>query len=303
MFANLLELYPGSTITDFPPGNVGGSVHIFNNPLTGEWISIPADVISGRELDLLGRLYGKTEPITEKSPLLQLWRNFLLSGGELPSTHENEFVRLLQIQFYGQGNEREELETAVKGFFPNDVLILWENQREAIIIQVGDTLLEERDIASMAAAFESDFYIKTLLYIGKKLRINADLPGHFGKERTLFSFAKKSMPREEYYTFEKIFPAYIASQLPEQLAEALLNEFQEAFSNDEEMFITVKGFLENGSNASLTAKKLFIHRNTLQYRIDKFTDRTGVGLKDFHSAFTVYLACLLYDKNRNSTTE
>ena len=62
------------------------------------------------------------------------------------------------------------------------------------------------------------------------------------------------------------------------------------------MYATIKVFLENNLNASLTAKKLYIHRNTLQYRIDKFIDKTGIQLKDFYGAFTVFLACFFLNK-------
>ncbi|ALC91966.1 hypothetical protein AM500_20840 [Bacillus sp. FJAT-18017] len=304
MFENLLELYPGSILTDSQPSGEVGRFHIFNNSATGEWLSIPVGAITDRELELLGTLFRKAaETERELSPHLQQWKDFLFTAGKIPSAYENEPGRLLQFHFFGYNHDHEALETAIKGFFPDEIIILWENQSNAVVVELGDFLLEERDISSMAAAFESDFYIKTNLYVGKKLRIQPELTEQFKKERTLFSFAKKVMAMEEYYSFEKVFPAYIASKLPEPLAEALQNEFETAFSSDEEMFSTVKSFLENGSNASLTAKKLFIHRNTLQYRIDKFTDRTGVSLKEFHSAFTVYLACLLFEQNRNNSSE
>jgi DNA-binding PucR family transcriptional regulator len=64
------------------------------------------------------------------------------------------------------------------------------------------------------------------------------------------------------------------------------------------MYSSIKVFLENNLNASLTAKKLYIHRNTLQYRIDKFIDKTGIQLKDFYGAYTVFLACLLFEQSQ-----
>jgi DNA-binding PucR family transcriptional regulator len=75
-------------------------------------------------------------------------------------------------------------------------------------------------------------------------------------------------------------------------------ELNEAFLDDPEMFSTIKVFLENNLNASMTAKKLFIHRNTLQYRIDKFVEKTGIQLKDFYGAFTVFLACILFEQEK-----
>lgn len=302
MFEKLLALYPGAFITEHPPLPGHVKFHIFHDESKHKWISIPDGTITQKELDLLGTMYVRAEAASENlPPLLQQWKEYLFAGGELPSGSERENVRLIQFEFLGVNPDREELETAIKGFFPEEIMILWDGSQRALAVERGETSLDERDLASMAGAFESDFYIKTRIYIGRRITVSDTLPGQFKEERNYFEFAKKNIPAEGYYTFEKVFPSYVASLLPGPLAEALNDVFSEAFKSDDEMFTTVKGFLENGSNASLAAKKLYIHRNTLQYRVDKFADKTGVSLKDFHSAFTVYLACLLYERENGTS--
>ncbi|WP_409274226.1 PucR family transcriptional regulator [Neobacillus sp. SCS-31] len=301
MFENLLALYPGAFITDHPPVLGQEKFHIFHNEAERKWISIPEKSISEKELDLLGAIYVRAEVPSEKlPPMLQQWKEYLFEGAEPPAGFEGEVIRLIQFEFRGENHDREELEMAIKGFFPEDILVLWEGSGSALAVERGKYSLDERDLASMAGAFESDFYIKTRIYIGRRLTVSDALPSQFREEQNYFDLAKKDISSEGYYTFEKVFPAYVASLLPRPLSEALNAVFAEAFRSDDEMFTTVKGFLENGSNASLAAKKLYIHRNTLQYRVDKFTDKTGVSLKDFNSAFTVYLACLLYDRDRET---
>ncbi|RDU35323.1 hypothetical protein DRW41_18755 [Neobacillus piezotolerans] len=299
MFEKLLALYPGALITERPP--VPGQVksHIFHDGSEQNWISIPVESITQREVDLLGAIYVKAEAPSENlPPLLQQWKEYLFEGGELPLGSDGEPVRLIQFDFQSDNHDRDELETAISGFFPEEILILWQGPQRAFAVDRGEFSVDERDLASMAGAFESDFYIKTRIYIGRRLPVSDALPGQFREEMNYFEFAKRNISPDSYYTFEKVFPSYVASLLPGPLAEALNAVFTDAFRSDDEMFTTVKGFLENGSNASLAAKKLYIHRNTLQYRVDKFTDKTGVSLKDFHSAFTVYLACLLYERDR-----
>jgi DNA-binding PucR family transcriptional regulator len=90
----------------------------------------------------------------------------------------------------------------------------------------------------------------------------------------------------------------VAFSLPESIKDKVKLELSTVFTEDPELFTTIKVFLENNLNASLTAKKLYIHRNTLQYRIDKFIEKTGVQLKDFYGAFTVFLACLLFEQDK-----
>lgn len=48
-----------------------------------------------------------------------------------------------------------------------------------------------------------------------------------------------------------------------------------------------------GCNASLAAEKLYVHRNTFNYRLDKFIQLTRINIKDFHNAMFFYMASKL----------
>lgn len=52
---------------------------------------------------------------------------------------------------------------------------------------------------------------------------------------------------------------------------------------------TVIGFIENNFNASLTSKKLFLHRNTLNYRLENFVLKTEMDIKKFQTGLAIYL--------------
>src|SRR5699024_8760952 len=59
--------------------------------------------------------------------------------------------------------------------------------------------------------------------------------------------------------------------------------------NDTELLKTMETFLLCNLNVSETAKELYMHRNSLQYRLDKFADKTGLDVRQFHDAMTLYL--------------
>ncbi len=63
---------------------------------------------------------------------------------------------------------------------------------------------------------------------------------------------------------------------------------------DVEMLTTLEQFLALDCNVSETAKRLFIHRNTLLYRLDKFKQETGLEVRNFRQAVLVHIALLLY---------
>jgi len=54
--------------------------------------------------------------------------------------------------------------------------------------------------------------------------------------------------------------------------------------NDEELMSTITAFFENSLNTSVTSKATFMHRNTLNYRLDKVQKLTGLNLKIFEHA-------------------
>jgi sugar diacid utilization regulator len=63
---------------------------------------------------------------------------------------------------------------------------------------------------------------------------------------------------------------------------------------DSETMTTLEHFFELDCNVSETAKRLYIHRNTLLYRLDKFKQETGLDVRRFHHAVLVKTALLLY---------
>ena len=61
-----------------------------------------------------------------------------------------------------------------------------------------------------------------------------------------------------------------------------------------ETMTTLEQFFQLDCNVSETAKKLYIHRNTLLYRLDKFKQETGLDVRTFNNAVLVKIAMLLY---------
>ena len=87
-------------------------------------------------------------------------------------------------------------------------------------------------------------------------------------------------------------------QLPKPLCQIYLQEVFGGSGNlpeifDEETLNLVEKFFENNLNTSETARKLYIHRNTLIYRLDKIQKETGLDLRTFDDALMVKVALLV----------
>ena len=74
---------------------------------------------------------------------------------------------------------------------------------------------------------------------------------------------------------------------------ALLEGESRALLEDEDMLGTAEEFLENSLNVSETSRNLFMHRNTLMYRLDKIERMTGLDLRKFSDAVTFRVITIL----------
>ena len=62
---------------------------------------------------------------------------------------------------------------------------------------------------------------------------------------------------------------------------------------DEEMLMTVNKFYNNNLNVSETARQMYVHRNTLVYRIERLREATGLDIRTFDDALTLKIALMV----------
>lgn len=91
-------------------------------------------------------------------------------------------------------------------------------------------------------------------------------------------------------------------QLPPSLCEMFLKEvfeYERAQQFEEEELTTVFTFFDNNLNISETARQLYIHRNTLVYRLEKIQKKTGLDVRVFEDALTFKIAMMVADHMKN----
>ena len=83
------------------------------------------------------------------------------------------------------------------------------------------------------------------------------------------------------------------SRREELLSAYDLKEFAKIFE-DESMLATADTFISSGMNVSAAARRLYMHRNTLMYRLNLIYRKTGLDLRDFDMAVTFRMLHILY---------
>ena len=125
--------------------------------------------------------------------------------------------------------------------------------------------------------------LKDLARAYKEAKISLEVGKVFDIEKPIMSFENLGIGRLVY-------------QLPTTLCEIFLQEvFKKGSldSLDRETLMTVQSFFENNLNVSETSRKLFVHRNTLVYRLEKIRKLTGLDLREFDHAVTFKVALMV----------
>ncbi|MBD5542684.1 MAG: PucR family transcriptional regulator [Lachnospiraceae bacterium] len=117
----------------------------------------------------------------------------------------------------------------------------------------------------------------------KEAKMALDVGKIFFSERSIIAYSELGIGRLIY-------------QLPIPLCKMFIKEIFGAKSPDEfddETIMTIHKFFENSLNVSETSRQLFIHRNTLVYRLDKLQKSTGLDLRVFEDAITFKIALMV----------
>ena len=107
-------------------------------------------------------------------------------------------------------------------------------------------------------------------------------------------------------SYDNLGVARLIYQLPTTLCESFLKEVfkRGSIENlDQETLFTIQRFFENNLNVSETSRKLFVHRNTLVYRLEKIRKLTGLDLREFEHAITFKVALMVQKYLKSISTK
>lgn len=123
-----------------------------------------------------------------------------------------------------------------------------------IVEQESEAAAGKDELESLARVLESDFYFSVRFYAGRFYETDERLRKHYAREQTYFLFAEKRLPQVQRVTFDIMFPFLLLEEEKEQLKSLLCEEAELLFENEPELRKTIKLFIENNSNVTLTAK-------------------------------------------------
>ncbi|MCL2212562.1 MAG: helix-turn-helix domain-containing protein [Oscillospiraceae bacterium] len=190
----------------------------------------------------------------------------------------------------------------IQNLFPdkeNDFLVSVGEQSIALVKGVKSFVRTEEleSIArEIADTLSGEFYITVSVGVGTVVDNIKYLARSFKEAMIALEVGKIFDADKNIICYEDLGIARLIYQLPTTMCDMFIKEVfkREAYESlDNEILSTVVVFFENNLNVSETARKLFVHRNTLVYRLDKVQRLTGLDLREFDHAITFKVAMLV----------
>lgn len=190
----------------------------------------------------------------------------------------------------------------IQSLFPNnskDFIILLDDQNTVLVKELKEREDKEeihKKARIIIDTLNSELMIKASIGIGTEAQSLRDVARSYKDAQTALKIGQIFESEKNIVDYNHLGIGRLIYQLPTTLCRLFLNEvFKEGVFEtiDSETMITIQKFFENNLNVSETSRQLFIHRNTLVYRLDKIQKITGMDLRKFDDAIYFKVAMMV----------
>ncbi len=190
----------------------------------------------------------------------------------------------------------------ITGMFPdkNHDFVISMNDTDVVLIKTLEEELPNEEFDKIASSIidtlNSELMTNVCVGIGSVVSSIIEINRSYKDACVAIDVGKVFEPDLPIISYNSLGIGRLIYQLPTKLCELFLNEvFQKGSLNvlDEETIITIQKFFENNLNVSEASRKLFVHRNTLVYRLDKIYKLTGLDIRKFDDAIIFKVAMMV----------
>lgn len=190
----------------------------------------------------------------------------------------------------------------IQNLFPDKTkdFVININENEIALVKEVRSNIETKDLEKLARSISdsltTDLYIHAYVGIGTTVTGVKELARSFKEAQIALEVGKVFDTEKTIVSYDNLGIARLIYQLPTTLCDMFMSEvFKRGSidSLDQETLFTIQRFFENNLNVSETSRKLFVHRNTLVYRLEKIKKLTGLDLREFDDAIVFKVALMV----------
>lgn len=270
---DLLKWFPQGKLQSNPNANENEvAIPISSN----QWLLLKKSSLTQREQELISLLLEK-ESAFDGGP----WYDYLVHNrGKIPQNVQKiQFVHCHLFHYENEtiGSWLEMMRTIL----PNRIADFQLSSQDYIFVLDQTRLVPVKDVLrDTLSAIEYDFSLSLTIQIGQiwPLIFEESYSELFQAEHTLFVKWWKQVQHSNVYSFSQLFLWGIGQK--DFILPILTKKLHQLIESQDQLVDIIAALWENTAVVTKAAQQLYIHRNTLQYHIDKWEELTGLQLKD-----------------------
>ena len=174
------------------------------------------------------------------------------------------------------------------------------NETDVVVVKALSAPESREEVLKVARSIESSLHeelgIRCVIGISTNANHLRELADRYKEAQVAIEVGRVFESDKTIINYQNPGPGRIVYQLPTTLCEMVLNEVfkkNPIETLDEDTLETINRFFENNLNVSETSRKLYVHRNTLVYRLEKIKKITGLDLREFDHAIVFKVAMMV----------
>ena len=208
--------------------------------------------------------------------------------------------RVVYLIRFTEKNQDDAIGT-LKSMFPdNEDFVTAIGQKRIIVVKQLSQQVAEEEADSIAQMILSSLHgsigEEPFISYGTVVGDLKEVSKSYKESQMAMDVGDIFFPKRKINPYANLGIGRLIYQLPMPLCKLFIHEIFKEISPldlDEETIETINKFFENSLNVSETSRQLFIHRNTLVYRLDKIQKMTGLDLRVFDEAITFKIALMV----------
>ena len=150
----------------------------------------------------------------------------------------------------------------------------------------------------LAQSLKEELGLNAIVGVGSTVHELKDIADSYTRAENAIRYADVFEAKGNVHSYREFILVKALEEMPESKLEKYMSEFtdenfKELFE-DEEMLLTAEEFLQSSLNVSETSRNLYMHRNTLLYRLDKIEKATGLNIRSFSDAVSFRVLTLIH---------
>jgi len=174
------------------------------------------------------------------------------------------------------------------------------DEKSVILVKDCRDMKKEDELLSLASMIVDNMHTEAMVKVrvgyGNRVNNLQDIAKSYQEAKMALEVGHIFYAEKEIVSYGQLGIGRLIYQLPMTLCEMFIKEvFTDGIPDvfDEETMITIQKFFENNLNISETARQLYVHRNTLVYRLERLEKIIGLDIRKFDDAMTFKIALMV----------